>query len=220
MSVESETCEARQLLEQDLARPPLVGRVHVRVDEADRDRLDLARRAACGRRRAPSPRRAAAPPRRRSRRARRPRAGAAARTSGSGGSQRMSYSSARFAPPDLEHVAEAARRDERRVRAAARDHGVRRHGRAVEERRHLGRLDAERAHALDHADDRSAAASTAPSRRATRPSSLTREDVGERAPGVAADYPAHSAPPRRTPSAERHRPRHAGERNQPVAIGR
>ena len=43
MSVESETCRPGRLLQQDLARAPLVGGVHVRVDEADRDRLDLAR---------------------------------------------------------------------------------------------------------------------------------------------------------------------------------
>ena len=143
--------QARQLLEQDLARPPLVGRVHMRVDEADRDRLDLARPQLAGhgayRVFVERPHHDAGvvdalvdlepvpPPDQRL-----------------GRIPQDVVQLRAVRPTDLEHVAEAARRDERRVRSVARDHGVRRHGRPVEERRDLGRLDAERADALDDAE--------------------------------------------------------------------
>ena len=162
--------QARQLLEQDLARPPLVRRVHVRVDEADRDRLDLAR-PQLARRTARTESSSSGVdhvarvvdalvdlepvPARDERRRRVPQDVVELGAVGAA---------------DLEHVAEAARRDERRVRAVARDDGVRRHGRAVEERRDLGRLDAERAHALDDAEVEARRRRRHLRRRATRPS--------------------------------------------------
>ena len=94
-------------------------------------------------------------------------------------------------PPDLEHVAEAARRDERERRARLRDHRVRRHGRAVEDRLAppSGAIPSA-AHALDDAE-----VEARRRRGHLGDPRLARvadgEDIGERSTGVTADDPAH-----------------------------
>ena len=141
-----------QLLAQDLAEPLLVRRVQVRVQQADGDRLDVGLAQPRGERAAPRPRRArcstspsarhplgdleAEAPRDERRRLR----------------PEVVVEVRHAHPPQLEHVAEALGRDERRPRAAALEHGVRGDGRPVHDA--LDRVAPSPASSRDGVDDR------------------------------------------------------------------
>ena len=123
------------LLEDQLARAQLVHRVHVRVEEHDRDRRDAERRAGAGSRGARRPRRAAC--RRRLRRS--CRSGISRRTRrraiGSGAGIRRVPDVLLVAAPQLDLVAEALGDEEPGRRARHLDHRVVAGGRAVHDRR-------------------------------------------------------------------------------------
>jgi hypothetical protein len=179
--------QAGQLGLQDLADPALVRRVHVSVDQAHGNRLDVAGAELAGHGRhgllverydhvagvvhALDHLQAMAAPHERL-----------------GRVPEDVVQLLAVRPADLEDVPKAVRRHQRRARAALRDHCVRRHRRPVEERAHLGRVEAELAHALDDAD-----VEARRGRRHLRDPRLAGladgEDVRERAAGVAADDP-------------------------------